>query len=104
MKNKNFTLTFNTIFQHSYIVLLFLFTIGFAQGLFAQTQDCPLSCNDAVQVSLDDHCLATVTPEMIIEGENDGVDCNYEIFSITRANGTVVGYAESGTGNWIFGW
>ena len=101
MKNKNFTLTVSTIFKLKYIVLLFLFTIGFAQGLFAQTQDCPLACNDAVQVSLDDECIATVTPEMIIEGENDNVVCGYKIYSITRANGTVVGYAETGTGNWI---
>ncbi len=101
MKNKNFTSELSVVVRKSYLAFMFLFVLFTFTNVSAQTNDCPLSSNDLVQVSLDDNCIATVTPEMIIEGENDTVTCNYEILTITD-NGVQVGHAEAGgTGNWI---
>ena len=79
---------------------MFLFAMGFVQKSFAQTQDCPLSCNDLVQVSLDNECIATITPEMVIEGENDNAQCPYKIYKITKANGQIVGGGQV-DGTWV---
>jgi hypothetical protein len=38
---------------------------------------CPLVCNNNVQISLDDNCEVEVTPAMVLEGE--GINCNYEV-------------------------
>lgn len=100
MKNKNFTLTVNASIRISYVVLLFLFAIGFAQNAFAQTPDCPLACNDLVQVSFDNECVAVVTPEMVIEGENDAAQCPYKIYKIVNKNNQIVGTAGP-NGTWI---
>ena len=100
MKNKNFTPKLYTKFYNGFIVFLFLFAFMGVQNLNAQTQDCPLSCNDMVQVSLDDECIAIVTPEMVIEGENDAITCDYEIYTIVDENNNVVGHSD-GNGNWI---
>ncbi len=100
MKNKKFTPKLYTGFLNGFVVLMFLFAFMGVQSLSAQTQDCPLSCNDMVQVSLDDECLAIITPEMIIEGENDTITCGYEIYTIVDENNNVVGHSD-GTGNWI---
>ncbi len=100
MKNKNFTSELSAVVRKSYLAFMFLFVLFTFTNVSAQN-DCPLSSNDLVQVSLDDNCIATVTPEMIIEGENDNVTCGYEILTITD-NGVEVGHAEAGgTGNWI---
>jgi len=99
MKNKNFTPTVNTVISKAYVVLLFLFTFGFVQNSFAQTQDCPLSCNDLVQVSLNNTCDAVITPEMVIEGENDNVQCNYKIYKVLNKNNVLVGTANL-NGSW----
>jgi len=101
MKNKNFTPNLYTKFHIGFVVFLFLFAFMGVQNLNAQTQDCPLSCNDMVQVSLDDECIAIVTPEMIIEGENDAITCGYEIYTIVDEHNNVVGHADGTTGNWI---
>ncbi|HHB52453.1 MAG TPA: hypothetical protein ENK75_05365, partial [Saprospiraceae bacterium] len=100
MKNKNFTPKFHMVLANSMTVLMFLFAFVGVQNLNAQTQDCPLSCNDMIQVSLDDECIAVVTPEMIIEGENDAVTCDYEIYTIVDEHNNVVGHAD-GNGNWV---
>ncbi len=98
MKNKNFTSELGAAVRKSYLAFMFLFVLFTIQNVDAQ---CPLSSNDLVQVSLDDNCIAVVTPEMIIEGEDDNTVCGYEILTITD-DGVEVGHAEAGgTGNWI---
>lgn len=50
---------------------LFLLTYGVASA------QCPLGCNNNVQVSLDADCQVEVTPAMILEGEGD--NCDYTV-------------------------
>lgn len=38
---------------------------------------CPLACDNLVQVSLDENCLATITADMILE--DPGIGCNYNV-------------------------
>ncbi len=105
MKNKNFTTSVVAFLSRSSVLLLAILFWTFQQNAFAQTADCPLSSNDLVQVSLKDDCKATVTPEMIVEGEKEGATCNYEITTIVDEDGNQVGYPDSlggvPTGNWI---
>ncbi len=44
-----------------------------------EAQDCPLACNNLVQVSLDFECKAVITPDIILEGEDDELFCDYFI-------------------------
>ncbi|HRO74258.1 MAG TPA: hypothetical protein PK611_11340, partial [Saprospiraceae bacterium] len=44
----------------------------------AQAQ-CPLSCNNLVQVSMDDDCIVQITPEMVLEGEGSTPPCTYQV-------------------------
>jgi len=68
------------VFQNSLLSLLFIFLISF--NGFGQNQ---ISCNDNVQVSLDDECEARIRPSMILEGELPIVD-------IIPPNPNVVGW------------
>lgn len=77
MKMANFTRIFSS-FGRSGILsslvsagFLLLATIVYSQG------GCPLACNDLVQVSLDADCVATITPEMMLEGEDTSSSCGY---------------------------
>ena len=102
MKNKNFTSELNTVISNAFVVLLFLLTFVSVQQLNGQTADCPLACNDMIQVSVDNECVAIITPQMIIEGEKDSTSnsCGYEILTIVNEDGIEVGHAGS-DGNWI---
>lgn len=102
MKNKNFTPDLNTVLGSALSVFMFLFTFSIVGNVNAQTADCPLSSNDLVQVSVNDQCTAIITPDMIIEGENENAVCGYAIYTIVDESGVEVGYAEPGnTGNWV---
>jgi|GEM_PF-670197 len=56
-------------------------------GLFAFSftgfgQDCPMVCNNLIQISLDSECSATITPDMILEGvdmEIEDMSCEFLI-------------------------
>ncbi|MDQ3141738.1 MAG: T9SS type A sorting domain-containing protein [Bacteroidota bacterium] len=51
---------------------------GFAIGEFGINMDInngAIACNDDVQISLDQFCTATITPDMILEGEGDNASC-----------------------------
>lgn len=68
--------------------------IGFL-GLFiflftnqVTAQQCPLVCNNDVQISLDDDCQVEVTPDMILEGEGP-ISCDYQV-EISDMNGNVI--------------
>lgn len=75
MKKENFTLDKNAgkrIARLSIIpVLLMLF-------VFQANAQCPLGCNNSVQVSLDNDCEVVVTPDMILEGQG-GDMCDYMV-------------------------
>ena len=64
-------------------------------GMFAFTftgfgQDCPMVCNNLIQVSLDSECSATISPDMILEGVDMEIeDMTCEFF--------IVLYDENGT-------
>ncbi|MEE9440034.1 MAG: T9SS type A sorting domain-containing protein [Saprospiraceae bacterium] len=46
---------------------------------------CPLGCNNSVQISLDDDCMVEVTPDMVLEGQGTN-DCDY-IVTVLGSNG-----------------
>ena len=52
-------------------------------GLNAQ---CPLACNNLVQVSLDDDCIVEITPDMMLEGQGLPQGCLYDV-QLIGANG-----------------
>ncbi len=109
MKNKNFTTSVVAFLSRGSSLLVAILFLVFQQNVFAQTADCPLSANDLVQVVLGDDCQAIVTPNMVIEGENEAASCDYEIFTIVDEAGNQVGKPDSvfvggvlePTGNWI---
>ena len=96
MKKKNFTPNHNVAM--SLVAMLLLFFISVPQQLDAQNP-CPLAANDLVQVSLDQNCEATITPEMILEGE--GIDCDYQIHGIWQENGTEILPTGGIPGNYV---
>ncbi len=42
-------------------------------SLHAQTVGCNLACNNSLNLALDENCTATITPDMVLEGED--ADC-----------------------------
>ncbi|MBK6822357.1 MAG: hypothetical protein IPG87_04960 [Saprospiraceae bacterium] len=78
MKKETFTtkINFQTRRQAFYMNALFSllsFFIIQVQGI----SQCPLACNDEIQVSLDEDCKAIITPDMILE--DPGTPCNYVV-------------------------
>lgn len=55
---------------HALFILLFGIT---ANQLTAQ---CTIACHDQVNVGLDDSCLATITYNMVLQGEDDPLNCS----------------------------
>jgi hypothetical protein len=51
---------------------LFLLAFGTAQA------QCPLGCNNSVQISLDTDCMVEVTPDMVLEGQGT-TGCDYTV-------------------------
>jgi hypothetical protein len=68
--------------RFSAFIFAFLFIIGNAN---AQGTTCPLACNKRVQLSMDDDCRVTVTPDMMLEGQGVG-SCNYTV-TVMGTNG-----------------
>lgn len=79
MKSEKFTLTNHRSFDRFIKagILTVLLLLGYA-GEHAQAQ-CPLSCNNLVQVSMDDDCIVQITPEMVLEGEGSTPPCTYQV-------------------------
>ncbi|HRG31959.1 MAG: T9SS type A sorting domain-containing protein [Saprospiraceae bacterium] len=78
MKKETFTTKINfqtrrqAVFMNALFLLLSFFIIQ-VQGI----SQCPLACDDDIQVSLDENCEATITPDMILE--DPGGPCNYVV-------------------------
>jgi len=64
--------------------LLLLFTIGQASA------QCPLGCNNNVQISLDGDCSVEVTPDMVLEGQG-GDNCDYQVVVLGSNGQPIVG-------------
>ncbi len=60
--------------------LLFLLMITMSLN-FAMGQATSFGCNDLVQVSVDDQCLAEITPDMILEGDEDYANFEVRIYN-----------------------
>ena len=80
MKKETFTKPFNVQTRKLKTSLFFglLFSILILSAP-ASAQVCPLACDDFVQVSLDENCSATITPEMILEDKGTDPLCNYTV-------------------------
>lgn len=72
------------------ILLTFCFQFILVSNLSSQS----LTCNNMVQVSLDENCEAEITPDDILEGTYPGTDADYTI-AISGVNGNVV--SDKGT-------
>jgi Cohesin domain/Secretion system C-terminal sorting domain/HYR domain/Dockerin type I domain len=77
MKSEKFTLTKHIRFGRfiKMSMLSVLLTVWYS-GLQAQ---CPLACNNLVQVSMDENCIVEITPDMMLEGQGTGSACNYTV-------------------------
>ncbi|MDX1684036.1 MAG: T9SS type A sorting domain-containing protein [Saprospiraceae bacterium] len=67
---------FQTVLRHTTYVLSVICLLGGMNKLSAQ---CPLACNDLIQVSVDSNCTALVTPDMLLEAPGDSTVCDYMI-------------------------
>lgn len=82
------------------IKFCFLFALLFITGYAdAQTQ-CPLACNNLVQVSLDDDCRVEITPDMMLEGQGTDPSCTYSV-TVMGANGLPIAGSPFVTGSQI---
>lgn len=99
MKSEKFTLT-NRINLGSFIKVSVLsaFMMFWYSSIQAQSS-CPLSCNNLVQVSLDDQCVTEITPGMILEAMGTG--CDYRVV-VLGTNGHPLPPPPGKTGNnWV---
>lgn len=62
------------IFKKLMNVFAMFFLLGSMTQVVAQ---CPLACNDLVQVSVDEQCTAEITADMLLE--SPGVSCDYVV-------------------------
>ena len=98
MRKENFTLKTQKkggfLLRTLGILVLVLSSI-FMEDLRAQ---CPLACDDNVQVSLDEYCLATITPDMLLEDMGTGCTYTVVVYNTTGLPRTTptVGVADIG--------
>jgi len=84
MKLEKFTTIKKTLLSKSTRYSLFsalLLLLNFGQA----SAQCPLGCNNNVQISLDGDCSVEVTPDMVLEGQGDD-GCDYVVV-ILGSNG-----------------
>lgn len=77
MKKESFTKLLTSIGRKIFPQLIVAACVSL---MFVQTtsaQGCPLACDNLVQVSLDEHCQAVITPDMILE--DPGISCVYTV-------------------------
>lgn len=89
MKMENFTTKTTTAFDRlikagflSAMLLLCAFGTASAQ--------CPLACNNSIQISLDTDCSVEVTPDMVLEGQGTG-SCDYTVQVLGSNNQPIPG-------------
>ena len=86
MKKENFTLDLNTPLKR--IARLSILPVLLIMLSFQANAQCPLSCNNSVQISLNNDCEVTVTPDMILEGQG-GASCNYTVEVLDANNNPI---------------
>ena len=79
--------------NHLYSFLLSFLLLGLGSAT-SNAQNCPLSCNDLINVSLGPNCSALITPDMILEGP--GANCPYMV-TIFDASGRPIGDMVDGS-------
>ncbi|MBK8547374.1 MAG: T9SS type A sorting domain-containing protein [Saprospiraceae bacterium] len=86
MKLENFTL--NTFARFGMVIRMSILPALLVVAQFSVSAQCPLACNNLVQVSMDDDCVVEVTPAMMLEGVLPA-GCSYAQYSvrILGANG-----------------
>lgn len=101
MKSEKFTLTKRRSFDRFIKAsILSAFMLFWYAGVHAQSQSCPLACNNLVQVSMDDDCIVEITPAMVLEGQGPS-SCNYSV-EVLGANGLPLPPPAGYTGNvWV---
>ncbi|MBC7885084.1 MAG: hypothetical protein H7X99_06390, partial [Saprospiraceae bacterium] len=77
MKSEKFTLTKHICFGRfiKMSIMSALLTLWYS-GVQAQ---CPLACNNLVQVSMDEDCIVDITPDMMLEGQGLPGNCTYVV-------------------------
>ena len=73
MKKEKFTKLFLGQFRLMTLVSLFLIIFSHVET-FAQ---CTLACDDYVQVSVNQNCVATITPKIVLE--DSSITCTYSV-------------------------
>lgn len=93
MKKENFTLDLNTPLKR--IARLSILPVLLMMLSFQANAQCPLGCNNSVQISLNNDCEVTVTPDMILEGQGDA-SCNYMVTVYDANNNPIPGAVVDG--------
>lgn len=70
------------------LILLMVLMAFFAVQMDAQ---CPLICNKNVNISMDDDCEITITPDVMLEGDGLLQDCYYEVVIMGSNNVPIPG-------------
>ncbi len=84
MEMENFTTKTKIIFD-KFIKLGFLSALLLLCAYDTASAQCPLGCNNSVQISLDTDCSVEVTPDMVLEGQGTA-GCDYTV-SVLGSNG-----------------
>lgn len=101
MKSEKFTFTKHTGFGRfiKMSILSAVLTLWYS-GMQAQSQ-CPLACNNLVQVSMDEDCIVEITPDMMLEGNGLPGSCLY-VVQVLGLNGQPLPAPAGLTGNnWV---
>ncbi len=76
MRMENFTQNLSHIILRGSFYGFLLMAMLFSNDAISQ---CPLACNNNVQVSMDDDCKVEITPDMMLEGQGVSALCNYTV-------------------------
>lgn len=101
MKSEKFTFTKRTGFGRfiKMSILSAVLTLWYS-GMQAQSQ-CPLACNNLVQVSMDEDCIVEITPDMMLEGNGLPGNCLY-VVQVLGLNGQPLAPPAGYIGNnWV---
>ncbi|MBK9736127.1 MAG: T9SS type A sorting domain-containing protein [Saprospiraceae bacterium] len=99
MKSEKFTFTKHIRFGRfiKMSILSAMLTMWYS-GIQAQ---CPLACNNLVQVSMDEDCIVQITPDMMLQGNGTLPTCTY-VVQVLTANGQPLAPPIGYSGNdWI---
>lgn len=76
MRMENFTKNLSQMMLRGSFYGFLLMAMLYSTDAVSQ---CPLACNNNVQVSMDDDCEVEITPDMMLEGQGVGATCLYTV-------------------------